>query len=92
MEKKFYELSNLQREMPMGKISRSYYREDNANCPDCINTDFCVATPTDRNNGILTMAFVDMQPLESVYPQETAFCNGTLFPNLNKPFYGGKQR
>jgi len=92
MEKKFYELSNLRKEMPMDRISRNYYREDCGNCPDCLNTDFCVATPTDRNNGILTMAFVDMQPLESVYPQETAFCNGTLFPNLNKPFYGGKQR
>ena len=37
----------------------------------------------------LTMVFINMQPLESVYPLNEAFENGTLFPNLNKPFYGG---
>ena len=57
--------------------------------PKCIDDDFCTEHPQSRNNGILAMAFVDMQPLQSVYPQETAFCNGTLFPNLNMPFYGG---
>lgn len=58
----------------------------------CVNTDFCVPTPADRNDGILTMAFVDMQPLDSVYQLDTAFCNGTLFPNIDKPFYGGMKR
>lgn len=57
--------------------------------PKYADNDFCTASPANRNDGILAMAFVDMQPLESVYPQETAFCNGTLFPNLNMPFYGG---
>lgn len=37
----------------------------------------------------LTMVFINMQPLESVYPLNEAFEAGTLFPNLNKPFYGG---
>ena len=37
----------------------------------------------------LTMVFINMQPLESVYPLNEAFNAGTLFPNLNKPFYGG---
>ena len=37
----------------------------------------------------LTMVFINMQPLESVYPLNEAFDAGTLFPNLNKPFYGG---
>jgi hypothetical protein len=41
------------------------------------------------NNGILTMAFVDMQPLESVYESEKALERGTLFPNIDKPFFGG---
>ena len=58
---------------------------------DCIDDDFCVSAPHDMNNGILTMAFVDMQPLDEVYSLQDAFCNGTLFPNLNKPFYGGKK-
>ena len=58
----------------------------------CMNDDFCTPTPRDMNNGILTMAFVDMQPLESVYSLEDSFCNGTLFPNINKPFRGGMVR
>ena len=37
----------------------------------------------------LTMVFINMQPLDSVYPLREAYCNGTLFPNLNKPFFGG---
>ena len=37
----------------------------------------------------LTMVFINMQPLDSVYTLSEAFCNGTLFPNLNKPFFGG---
>ena len=56
--------------------------------PECINDDFCLSVPRNRNDGILTMAFVDMQPLESVYPENTAFCNGSLFPNITKPFLG----
>ncbi len=65
---------------------------DSVVIPKCINDDFCVASPMPRNNGILTMAFVDMQPIDSVYPEAKAFCSGTLFPNLNKPFYGGKMK
>lgn len=60
--------------------------------PDCFDDDYCVMTPVNRNNGILTMAFVDMQPLDSVYELNEAFDNGTLFSNLNKPFYGGMKR
>ena len=60
--------------------------------PQCINTEYCVGAPRNMNNGILTMAFIDMQPLENVYPVETSFCNGSLFPNIDKPFFGGKRR
>ena len=40
----------------------------------------------------LTMVFINMQPLENVYSQDEAYKNGTLFPNLNKPFLGGSRR
>ena len=30
----------------------------------------------------LTMVFINMQPLESVYPLSEAYEEGTLFPNL----------
>ena len=88
MEKNFFDLPGIYR-----------FTADNSckNCgndiiPECINTEYCVASPMPRNNGILAMTFMDMQPLESVYPTEEALCNGTLFPNLNKPFYGGMKR
>ncbi len=42
-------------------------------------------------NDPLTMVFINMQPLDNVYTPHEAFCNGTLFPNLNKPFLGGKR-
>lgn len=70
----------------------SKYIGNNVTIPSCINDDFCIATPIPRMGGVLAMAFVDMQPIESVYPEATAFCNGTLFPNLNMPFYGGKTK
>lgn len=92
MERKGYDLARMLREsIPCDDCSMD---TDNSNAviPKCINTDFCVNTPESRN-GVLTMAFVDMQPLESVYPEETAFSSGTLFPNLDKPFFiGGMKR
>lgn len=82
MERTAYELAEL-------------YRQNNTNfkfhATECVNNDFCISAPSNMNNGILTMAFVDMQPLDEVYSLQDAFCNGTLFPNLNKPFYGGKR-
>ncbi len=42
---------------------------------------------------ILTMAFVNIQPLNAVYDVDTGFTKGTIFPNLDKPFLaGGKAR
>lgn len=57
----------------------------------CYNPDYCVETSA-GNNGVLAMAFVDMQPLDSVYETEKALERGTLFPNLDKPFYGGRNK
>lgn len=79
-------------EMLRAAEGRNLYKKYNQNLgatPTCIDTDYCKPTPTDKNGGILTMAFVDMQPIESVYQTDTAFCRGTLFPNIDKPFYGG---
>ena len=91
MDKKFYDFSRFYRDTETNDSCENCSLAD-SKIPQCINTDFCLPTPTDMNNGILTMAFVDMQPLDSVYPEETAFRCGTLFPNLNKPFYGGMKR
>ena len=91
MDKRYYEYSEMYNKNRMNTGYTEFKGRD-AKIPDCINNDYCVREPRYRNDGILTMAFVDMQPLESVYPESTAFCNGSLFPNLNKPFYGGNIR
>lgn len=44
---------------------------------------------SNSDSGILTMAFVNMQPFDEVYKLCEGFTNGTIFPNLNKPFMPG---
>ena len=63
--------------------------EENSMPQICLNTDVCNDTPLQNTDGVLTMTFVNMQPLDHVYDEAAAFVNGTLFPNINKPFYYG---
>jgi hypothetical protein len=37
----------------------------------------------------LTLVFIQNQELEQVYDTETAFCRGTAFPDLDKPWKAG---
>lgn len=92
MERRFYGFDENSRTVERRSGGRTASDDNTVTVPGCINTDFCLSSPEDRNDGILTMAFVDMQPLESVYPCDTAFTNGTLFPNIDKPFSGGMYR
>jgi|GEM_PF-2456649 len=58
----------------------------------CFDGDYCLETDYNAKNGdILTMAFVNMQPIDSVYETEQGFRSGTIFPNIDKPFYGGNK-
>lgn len=46
-------------------------------------------------NAVLAMAYVPMQVLGTVYAEEDALDQGTLFPDLDKPFkcrFGGRGR
>ena len=43
------------------------------------------ATLVAPDKDVLAMAFVNVQMLTSVYDTETGFCNGTIFPCLDKP-------
>ncbi len=46
-----------------------------------------------HDSGILTMAFVNMQPIADEYDIETGYKDGTIFPELNKPLLvGGMMR
>jgi len=40
-------------------------------------------------NKLVGMCYVPMQEWEQIYDEDTAFSTGTLFPSLNKPFWGG---
>lgn len=69
------------------------YKQNNTevkpNPEACVNTDFCKDTNYNVPNGeVLTMAFVNMQPIESVYETDEGFCRGTIFPNIDKPLSG----
>ena len=39
-------------------------------------------------NPALAMAYVPMQPKGETYEPEVGLKSGTIFPDLNKPFYG----
>ena len=39
---------------------------------------------------VVVMAYVPFQTDVITYKSEEALCNGTLFPELDKKFYGGK--
>ena len=91
MDKRYLSLTEMYRDASMNNIGNKPMYNAKRDIPSCLNDDFCV-TKSENINGILTMAFVHIQPLESVYSPETALCNGTLFPNINKPFMGGMVR
>ncbi len=41
-------------------------------------------------NPVTTMAYVPFQTNTTMYAAEKALCSGTAFPDLDKPFLGGK--
>lgn len=90
MEKRFYNMNEMYAEDRYANFQKNH----NHMSDRCLNNDFCVQSPENMNNGILTMAFVDMQQIESVYQPQTALMRGTLFPNIDKPFcaIGGTRR
>lgn len=68
-------------------LLESKYKNRKINSP--VEETYCPMPEQNINSDVLTMAFVNMQPFESIYPLETAFSSGSLFQNINKPFYGG---
>lgn len=78
MDRRMFDMSEFYRSS--GAIQQAY-ESNEMSCMNTENSGDC----TDP----LTMVFINMQPLESVYPLNEAYDIGTLFPNLNKPFYGG---
>lgn len=78
MDRRMFDMSEFYRvnaDMPTDPIRDERSRNNLESSGDCTDP--------------LTMVFINMQPLDSVYPLSEAYDVGTLFPNLNKPFYGG---
>lgn len=52
---------------------------------DC---NFCCVTTEFPADTVPTMAYIPFQLDKTTYPAEQGFCEGTIFPVLNKPFCG----
>ncbi len=50
----------------------------------------CKVMPKLPLDTVVAMAYVPFQTELVTYTSDEAFCNGTLFPELDKKFYGGK--
>lgn len=57
--------------------------QNNCNC-------VCKVMPHLPDCTVVAMAYVPFQTELVTYTSDEAFCNGTLFPELDKKFYGGK--
>ena len=62
---------------------------DDEYCYD--DVDFMELKPKHRQQQMQTpgMAYVPMQVLNTLYDPEEGFCQGTIFPELNKPWLVG---
>ena len=65
---------------------------------DFSNPAFCNVTPGEKairkddcDDMVLAMAYVPVQQLKNTYDAESGLCEGTIFPELNKPFVGCKK-
>lgn len=73
-----------------------YYRNNNQRNCGCNNpgnkindtVQIQIPVPPVASPMVLAMAYVPMQKICEVYDVETALMNGTLFPELDKPFLG----
>ena len=75
--------TGMQRQMPM----------QNCEPVGCVRKEACCddRTEYDELSGMpLAMAYVPMQQFQSIYELDEALQNGTVFPELNKPFMGWK--
>lgn len=70
----------------------NYNQSCNQPCnPSCVQPEFqqCQRCGSlDLNNMPIAMAYVPWQYFDKVYEVDKALQYGTIFPELNKPFYG----
>lgn len=81
MDKRIFDM--LEQYKQMSKVENKVSFKDNTNSDFCLETDYSTVDPR-----ILTMAFINMQPLDNVYETEEGFTRGSIFPNIDKPYIG----
>lgn len=81
MDKRIFDM--LEQYRQINKTEKTMNFRENSSHDFCMETDFSAIDPK-----ILTMAFINMQPLDNVYECEEGFSRGTIFPNIDKPFMG----
>ena len=91
MDKRYLDFTEMYHTNSMNNMSNKFMYNTKIDMPTCVNDNFCEVR-SQNTDGVLTMAFVNMQPLDGVYSPEMALSNGTLFPNVNKPFMGGRYK
>ena len=82
-------------------MNRSYYNRNQTvtrrqlyntvtqdTCP-CQPVPYPTQTAEDCENMVVAMAYVPWQQWHTVYEADTAFMQGTLFPELDKPWLAG---
>ncbi len=84
MDSKIFDM--LEQYKQVNKMEKVYKEKDYFKPDFCLETDYSAKSPE-----ILTMAFVNMQPIDNVYEIEEGFSRGTIFPNIDKPFLGCKR-
>ncbi len=84
MDSKIFDM--LEHYKQVNKTEKIFKEKDNFKSDFCLDTDYTAKSPE-----ILTMVFVNMQPIDNVYETEEGFTRGTIFPNIDKPFLGCKK-
>lgn len=59
-----------------------------APCTTYTETSPCCERDDELSGMPLAMAYVPWQNWKHIYEKEQAFCRGTIFEELDKPFYG----
>ena len=60
---------------------------ENLNGQSCLITEAISPLPADP---VVAMAYVPYQQFNTVYAAEKGLDSGTIFPELDKPFYGSR--
>lgn len=61
-----------------------------AQCPCAAQENLYTGMTPLPKNPVTAMAYVPFQTDTTMYEVQKALCRGTAFPDLDKPFYGGK--